>query len=754
MKKRTNRRQFLEGASAGLVASAASGELLSRATISPVENGTQEARATPIPQDGTAIDFRYAPLSWQTAYCFPDDHHKSLIGERGELRYGHPGQGKGIAYFPEVVEFSLLGMERDKVAQQLEAPGVPIILTRLERPEAFLELTTFATNEPTEGRVDNVLVEVRPRTQRAVHAVPIVKLKAKREIVIRASGERGSVHLDGEATPPFLVASSPLAVHENGGFEHVMRLQEGVARGDRPLRYFLRFPQKGQDFEKIKAGLAAPDELLAAVRTYWGNLRLYGGDVAWRLNGRGKEFLEACARNILQAREERNGQLTFQVGPTVYRGLWVVDGNFILEAARYLGYDAEAQHGLEATWARQDADGAIFAGGGREHWQDTGIAMFTLVRQAELAQDWTYFRKMQPDILRGVEFLRGLRDKARTEGSANGRYGLLARGFGDGGLGGIRSEFTNSLWVLAGVKAVTEAADRLGLSGWDSTQQLYQGLRVAFFEAARKEMRLHPAGFEYLPMLMKEDPQWSAPDEWDRPRPQTAQWAISQAIYPGGVFEKDDPVVQGHIALMQTCTQEDVPVETGWLPHGGLWAYNAMFVAHAYLWAGLPDWAAMTFRGFLNHASPLYCWREEQPLRGSLVASYVGDMPHNWASAECVLYLRHMLALEDGRALRMLAGIRDFELVAEEPYALAGSPTRFGRVDLDFEPLDRRQGWRLKFQRAPGPAPESVQLPANLGSRFTFAEIAGAGSSRRNDAIFVDPLAQSWEASWKPAKPE
>ena len=38
----------------------------------------------------------------------------------------------------------------------------------------------------------------------------------------------------------------------------------------------------------------------------------------------------------------KNGRLNFQVGPTVYRGLWVVDGHFLLEAARYLGYDAEA----------------------------------------------------------------------------------------------------------------------------------------------------------------------------------------------------------------------------------------------------------------------------------------------------------------------------------------------------------------------------------------------------------------------------
>ena len=155
--------------------------------------------------------------------------------------------------------------------------------------------------------------------------------------------------------------------------------------------------------------------------------------------------------------------------------------------------------------------------------------------------------------------------------------------------------------------------DRLGLADPAGAKPFYGELRSALLAAARQEMRRHPDGFEYLPMLVNEDPQWSAPNEWDRPRPQTAQWALSHAIYPGLVFDKDDPVVQGHIRLMQACTQEEIPAETGWLPHGGVWNYNAGFVAHVYLWAGLPGWARSTFTGYLNHASPLYCWREEQP---------------------------------------------------------------------------------------------------------------------------------------------
>jgi hypothetical protein len=375
--------------------------------------------------------------------------------------------------------------------------------------------------------------------------------------------------------------------------------------------------------------------------------------------------------------------------------------------------------------------------------------MFTLVRQAELSQDWSYFRSRQMDVARAVKFLQAKREEAKAGDSVNGRYGLLAPGTGDGGLGGTHSEFTNTLWALAGLKAVAEATERLGLPDPAGAKPFYDELRSALLAAARQEMRHHPDGFEYLHMLVKEDAMWSAPDEWDWPRPQCAQWALSHAIYPGLVFDKDHPIVRGHIRLMQACAQEDIPAETGWLPHGGVWNYNAGFVAHVYLWAGLADWARATFTGFLNHASPLYCWREEQPLRGSLTADYVGDMPHNWASAECVLYLRHMLALEDGRDLRLLAGVGRFELVNGEPMSVVQSPTRFGRIDLHLESLDRHAGWRLKFRRGTGPTPANVQIPANLGGGWRFESIAGAEVRRQGDTLLVSPGAAAWEAVWK-----
>ena len=587
------------------------------ALLGAVPARAAEARRAP-------VDFRYAPLEWQATFGFPDDPYKSLAGERGDLRYGYDRR-KQVNHFPQTVRFSLSGMEPDEVAwQRLEAPGVPIIRTRIDRPEAFLELTTFATNRAGEGRVDNVILEVRPKRASTVYASPMVYLKTRRAAKSAVAEGNTTVQLEGDAGP-FLVADAPLRSRDTGD-GYVYSAPEMPARAGRPLRLFFRFPQQGQGHAALAAGLRDPGGLVEEARAWWRDWKPFGGSAGWRLPAVYHDFLLASTRNILQARERVDGKLTFQVGPTTYRGLWVVDGNFILEAARYLGFDEEAQQGLETTWGMQRPDGSVVAAVQTAHWKDTGIAMFSLVRHAELSQDWTYFRKMQPEVLRAVGFLRGVRDQARGDGSTNGRYGLLARGFGDGGIGGgVRDEFTNTLWALSGLKAVTEAAARLRLEGFDEARELYAELRGAFFNAARREMRRHGAGFEFLPMILNSDPDWTHPDERRRPRPQTGQWALAQSIYPGVLFEPTHPVVAGYVALMKDCTREDVPAETGWLPHEGLWNYDACFAAHAYLWAGEQDAALTTFTGFLNHAAPLYCWREEQPLRGALTGGYVGD---------------------------------------------------------------------------------------------------------------------------------
>jgi len=740
-----DRRRFLGGV---LVAGASA----SAHVVPTFEPQSIDAKTRKPDVAGSDIDFRYAPRLSQGTICFPDDPKKSLVGQNGELRYCFVKGNLlvGMEDFATVCSFSLAGMQDDRVTRQwLEAPHIPIVHTLIERSAATLELTAFASRHASEGRVDNVLLTIRSK-KGVVAAVPRLHIRTCSPMK-QFAGPPTVVVGDANTNVPFLMAAKLgpagdfATFWEEVGF--TLFLPHGEATPDRPIEYFVRFPQEEQAVEMLKEGMQRPEALIEEARAFWKDWKPFG-TTAWSLHAKSGEFLTACARNIQQAREQKDGRLVFQVGPTVYRGLWIVDGNFLLEAARYLGYDKEADAGLLAEWAKQVDSGQVVAAGGGEHWKDTAIAMFTLVRQCELKQDWRFFKDLETNVRRAIEFLVKQRDLARAGNSTNGRYGLLAPGFADGGLGGVRSEFTNTAWTLAGLKAVAGAAARLQMNSLHIAQSFYDELRASFLAAAQQEMVRHEGGFEYLPMLAHDDEAWRDPEPWNRPRPQTAQWALSHAIFPGTVFDKNDPIVKGHIALLQACTQEDIPAETGWLWHESVWNYNASFAAHVYLWAGLSQWAEKTFHGFLNHASPLYCWREEQPLQRALLGQDWGDMPHNWASAECVRYLRHRLVLEDGRHLRLLEGFATDSMEDAKPMSLANTPTRFGRVKLEMEPDGTRAGWRLSFVIDGEEPPGSVALPATIsGKRFQRAE--GCKYHEQGGKIMIDPAAKKWSASWR-----
>lgn len=745
--KRINRRTFLaSGTAAGVLGSLD----LATALHGSETPGVQEGHAG---QEG--VDFRFAPTEFQSTVCFPDDPDKTVIGKYGDLRYDFPTDiFAGIDQFGTIVEFTLAGMPRSKwVEQRMEAPGISIVHTLIERPNAYMELIAFPTRRAGEGRVDNVLMEIRAKAADVI-AAPRVRIRSCTAYRLGPNtGLVNTVYRDQDNDKTLWMVCIPQNAYPKngdlfwrgaeGGYEFF--LEHGTAQKGKPLRVLFRLPQKGST-GKVDTDVSG-EELLEEARQWWRNWRPFDGKVAWSLPSAKGDFLVACARNIQQAREVKNGMLVFEVGPTVYRGMWIVDGNFLLEAARYLGYDHAADEGLLSEWKHQVSTGQIIASAGKEHWKDTAIAMFTLARACELKQDWSMMRQLAPQVGHAVEFLIQLRDEGRKGDSPNGRYGILPPGFADGGMGGIHFEFTNTLWALAGLRAVALANKSLSLSDLGRAAGFYQELLAAFAVAARDQMVTDPRGFGYLPMLMREDPAMHL-DPWDRPRPQTCQWALSQTIFPGEVFAKDNPVVRGHVALMQACTQEDVPADTGWLHHGGVWNYNAAFVAEVYLWAGLRDWAHRTFTGYLNHASPLHAWREEQPLQDALISEFWGDMPHNWASAECVRYLRHMLVLEDDRKLRLLEGVLPVDLEERKGFTVSETPTRFGRVSLDVQPTGMR-GWKAHFVRHGGVAPESVELRASLAPGLDLARMQGAAIKKSASGLtLIDPASAEWTAYW------
>jgi hypothetical protein len=356
-------------------------------------------------------------------------------------------------------------------------------------------------------------------------------------------------------------------------------------------------------------------------------------------------LIDASIRNIWQSREIKNGLPAFQVGPTVYRGLWIVDGAFLLETATLLGAGHQARAGLDYMLSFQKEDGSFEIIS--EYWKENGIVLWACVRHALLTQDRDWLRSVWPRLERVVEAIERLRQET-FENDNPLDDGLMPPGFPDGGLGERRPEYSNVYWNLAGLQAAVQGAQWLGNGEQaDRWQKLFDTLRAAFETAAAQDRREDVHRNAYVPNYRGE--------EGRRLLPQRAQWAFCHAVYPGQVFAKGDPHVVGTLAMLEATEREGMVYGTGWNPRG-LWNYFASFYGHAWLWQGRGRKAAEVLYAFANHASPLLAWREEQNLKTDTYHR-VGDMPHNWASAEFIRLAIHLLALDRGDELHLFEGL-------------------------------------------------------------------------------------------------
>jgi hypothetical protein len=407
------------------------------------------------------------------------------------------------------------------------------------------------------------------------------------------------------------------------------------------------------------------DVLLKKAVDYWNKVDLPYD----RMNVPDKQIqglLDSCIRNIYQAREIKDGHPAFQVGPTCYRGTWAADGAFILEAVTYLGRTAEARAGLEQQVDKDQGPG------GFEFLKKSGLRLWMILRHAQLTADRAWLEKMWPRVQREVNNIIEYRRMTMNDPN-QANYGLMPIGFGDGGLGGKHREYTNVYWTLAGLKSAIEVAQKLDkpeLPGWQAEYKDYW----AMFDRARNRDKLTDGhGNIYVPVTMKgEAPQL----------PQRGAWAFLQSIFPGRIFQPNDKLMLGTMAMLDANQREGLIYGTGWLADG-IWNYAGSFYGHAHLWLGHGEKAASIFYAFANHASPLLCWREEQNLVGEK-ENYCGDMPHNWASAEFIRMVRHTLILERGSELHLLEGLPSSWTGPDATIKMTEIPTSFGPVSFSL----------------------------------------------------------------------
>lgn len=635
------------------------------------------------------VDYRYAPQWHVSCIGLPDDAFKTQIGPLGQLLTDY-GNGDFFSYVGGYgTAIQLLADENMKFAgQRLYSARVPLVITEASCAGMQITQETFAVAQdylryqtPTHrgNREDVILTTIRNPTNRRQTLNPVLIINAGYAQKTIVTGRTALINNKAQV----IASLKPVQVRQNlVDFKTLIALEPvEVAPGE--TKQIVALYDNGRPSalaNRLKSEADALrsriNEIKAEMVAYWetgtdipyGHISIPDPEI--------QRLIDASLRGIWQAREIKDGKIAFQVGPTCYRGIWVTDGASLLETATMFDRGAAAREGVEYTLSFQKENGA-FGLLDSTYWKENGIVLWTCVRHAMLMQDKAWLKSVWPKLLKTAAFIRELRARTLTNDIPLDD-GLIPPGQIDGGLWGAadKAEYTNIYWNLAGLKAMIQAAEWLGeKKDVKALRAEYDDFFAAFKKASERDMATDSFGNRYLPIPM--DPK-------HRSLPQRAQWAFCQSVYPGQIFSQHDPVATGTMSMLHTTLQEGMVMGTGWAIDG-IWTYFAGFYGHACLWMGENRRAWESLYAFANHASPLYCWREEHSPRDLTPSKYVGDMPHNWASALFAGLAVHLLALDRGSELHLLEGLPPEWRQAGMKTCLKNIATPFGKLSFTFQ---------------------------------------------------------------------
>ncbi|RKX45558.1 MAG: hypothetical protein DRP64_04520 [Verrucomicrobia bacterium] len=567
-----------------------------------------------------------------------------------------PGAKDGNAILSALWVFDEVPPESEIIAGQANAKALAYAPTGLATPPKF-------TGPP---RTDLMLVTLRNTGSSAQTIQPRIRVKSTHKL--DWNEETGTVSIRNWR---MVNSSHPVVEAKTEERAMVVTLPEMTLKAGETETVVVSI---GSNAEGQVWSVGEARKALANARTYWNNLDLpYGVVQVPDANIQGQ--FDAAIRNIYQAREIKNGLPSFQVGPTQYRGLWIVDGAFLLESITHLNRPDETRAGVQHMLTYQKEDGSFEKIGA--FWKENGIVLWVINRHAQLTGDDEWLESVWPVVEGIVNFYPVLRERSRQDPNALS-YDFIPRGYSDGGLN-VSHEYTNGYWLLVGLKSAVQMANQMGrpdlAKDW---QKQYDELWGRFRTLAERDMITDEFGNRMLPIPM------------ERPltcKPQQGQWGFMHAAYPGLIFEQDDPILVGNLANLSANRCEGLVLGTGWDPEG-LWGYAGSFFAHTQLAAGEGVEAAKTAYAFANHASPLLAWREEQRPIDHPEPHYVGDMPHNWASAEFIRLILHLIVFERDDELHLFEGLPPTWLKPGATLKIDKALTRFGEVSLTLQVAD------------------------------------------------------------------
>jgi hypothetical protein len=387
-----------------------------------------------------------------------------------------------------------------------------------------------------------------------------------------------------------------------------------------------------------------------------------------------QQLLRANWDNLHRMKDTVETLQQYHIGPSVYRGLWVVDATMLIQGAIVHGDTSGARHMVEAVGRHQKPNGQVEVMVPHVLYRETANYINQMVMYAEYSGNDTWLLNRWDHLKRGLDYLNQLRNSTLTDPSKV-YYGLFPPGFTDGGLAGVNPEYSSVYYTLIALHSAIRTVQRLGLNEPDieNWRRFYVELRTQFNKAAERDRRRDAYGNLFLPMRIGEsDPN---------PRPTMAQWGLIEAINLSEFMDDSDSLALGTMKVLTTHTAQGLAVGTGWLADA-LWPWFSMMQGAAHVHLRQPDQAIDLLYAIANHASPLGTWVEEQQPR-AVGSRTGGDQSNATGSALYLTMHRRMLVNERADTIELFPATPPDWFAAGKTIQLQQQLTRWGVLDLE-----------------------------------------------------------------------
>jgi hypothetical protein len=345
-------------------------------------------------------------------------------------------------------------------------------------------------------------------------------------------------------------------------------------------------------------------------------------------------------------------------GPYTYRRFWFRDACLMMNPLMAIGFSDRCERMIKRLPERQQRDGYFRSQDGE--WDSNGQVLWILNRFRKISR-----RPLSPAVIQILDGAVNWLDRKRVRSDRGGRHsGLLPAGFSAEHLGPNDFYYWDDFWAEAGLRAVAEIWNELGLFTKSA-------------RAARLADEFHVAVQKSLAQLPDSQTGGGIPASPYR-RMDTGAIGSLVADYPLQLTPPNDKRITATVdALLDRhffrggFFQDTI--------HSGINAYLTLDIAQTLLRNGDARWRDL-FDAVADLASPTGQWPEA--IHPRTLGGCMGDGQHGWAAAEWVMMIRNCFVREEADRLIVGSGVFPEWLRQDMELAFGPTWTPWGRLTV------------------------------------------------------------------------